>query len=113
MAGNVIEEGKEEVYVSKSKLNKETSQGNVGLKSEQGRVSSGGPWTQRSVGKERGHRLTDGGGECPVRPIGARSEEDIPGNSSGDFMVKKTAEQRLPRRWCKNLEFHRMTEHLI
>ncbi|KAL0722325.1 hypothetical protein Bca4012_036924 [Brassica carinata] len=44
---------------------------------------SGGPWPFRAVGRDRGHRRTDGGGDWTVRPIGAAPHDSHP--NFGDY----------------------------
>ncbi|KAJ4885413.1 hypothetical protein Rs2_35506 [Raphanus sativus] len=44
---------------------------------------SGGPWPHQAVGRERGHRRTDGGGDWNVRPIGAAPHDS--NQNSGDY----------------------------
>ncbi|KAF3567852.1 hypothetical protein DY000_02012313 [Brassica cretica] len=66
-----------------SKAEKDIPVRSCGLANEPTYGFSGGPWPNRAVGRERGHRRTDGGGDWNVRPIGAAPYDSHP--NSGDY----------------------------
>ena len=66
-----------------SKAEKDIPVRSCGLAHESNYVFSGGPWPNRAVGRERGHRRTDGGGDWNVRPIGAAPRDSHP--NCGDY----------------------------
>lgn len=61
-----------------SKADKDIPVRSCGLANESNYGFSGGPWPNRAVGRERGHRRTDGGGDWNVRPIGAAPHDSHP-----------------------------------
>ena len=66
-----------------SKAEKDIPVRSCGLAHEFNYGFSGGPWPNRAVGRERGHRRTDGGGDWNVRPIGAAPRDSHP--NCGDY----------------------------
>ncbi|KAL0667710.1 hypothetical protein Bca4012_030414 [Brassica carinata] len=58
-----------------------------GLAHESNYGFSGGSWPNRAVGRERGHRRTDGGGDWNVRPIGAAPRDSHP--NCGDYRISE------------------------
>ncbi|CAL9234367.1 unnamed protein product [Arabidopsis halleri] len=81
------EEEREAASVSKLQRKNDISEGGI-MSREQHSTHSGGPWAKRAEGKERWHRLTDGGGGWTVRQIGHISEEDKPGSWMGDSKME-------------------------